>query len=229
MNKFLFGTGLLVMAAAFAGCGAGGDNPGSAYMPDMYYSRAYETYGYNNVEGEYDSLRRRGINFTSMPVPGTVARGEHFNYWLTADSAGLQAAQSLKNPFDTMAVTPATAGMMKEAERLYLVNCGICHGTNLDGNGPLYNNGNGPYPAKPRELNGDYTRNLTDGHVYHVITFGKGAMGSYSSQLTPEQRWWVIKYMRAKGGAAKDTTAAPAAVAAPAAAVDTTNSQTNPR
>ncbi len=25
------------------------DDPGDIYMPDMNYSRAYETYGYNNV------------------------------------------------------------------------------------------------------------------------------------------------------------------------------------
>ena len=49
----------------------------------------------------------------------------------------------------------------------------------------------------------------TDGHFYHVITFGKGAMGSYASQLRPEERWMVISYIRSKqGGAASDTAAA---------------------
>jgi hypothetical protein len=67
----------------------------------MYYSRAYETYGYNDVEGEYDSLKRRGINYTGMPVPGTVARGDMISYHLTNDSAGLQSANSLKNPLDS--------------------------------------------------------------------------------------------------------------------------------
>ncbi len=44
---------------------------------------------------------------------------------------------------------------MKEAERLYLVNCGICHGAKLDGNGPLFKGGEGPYPAAPKNLIGD--------------------------------------------------------------------------
>jgi hypothetical protein len=40
-----------------------------------------------------------------------------------------------------------------------------------------------------------------------VITFGKGAMGSYASQLRPEQRWVVIKYIRNKqGGVVQDST-----------------------
>ena len=97
---------------------------------------------------------------------------------------------------------------MKEAERLYLVNCGICHGPALDGNGPLYKGGDGPYPAAPRPLNGDYAKKLTDGSIYYTITFGKNAMGSYASQLRPEQRWMVINYIRSKqGGATADSTA----------------------
>jgi mono/diheme cytochrome c family protein len=83
---------------------------------------------------------------------------------------------------------------------LYLINCGICHGDKLDGNGPLWNNGSGPYAAAPRPLNADYAKNLSDGHYYHVITFGKGQMGSYASQLNPDQRWWVIKYIRSRQG-----------------------------
>ena len=181
--------------------------PARDYMPDMKDSRAYETYGYNDVGGEYDSLTRRGIRYNGMPVPGTVARGEAMSYHLTNDSVGLASANSLRNPLDTVALT---GGLMKEAERLYLVNCGICHGTQLDGNGPLYNNGNGPYPAQPKILTAPDSKAFSDGHYFHVITFGKGSMGSYASQLTPDQRWWVIKYIRKKqgvGGTAKDSTA----------------------
>lgn len=181
----------VVSCAALTSCGAHGDNPGHTYMPDMYYSRAYETYNYNDVGGERDSLKARGITYNALPVPGTIARDDIFNYHLTGDSAGLASAETLKNPFDSAQVD------MKEAERLYLVNCGICHGPKLDGNGPLWNNGNGPYPAKPQDLIG-YGSKLTDGHIFHVITFGIRQMGSYASQLKPDQRWWVIKYIRSK-------------------------------
>src|SRR4051794_30482517 len=80
--------------------GAQGDDPGRAYMPDMYYSRAYEAYGYNNVGGEYDSLHARGISYNGLTVPGSVARGDVLPYHLTADSAGMKAADALVNPFD---------------------------------------------------------------------------------------------------------------------------------
>jgi mono/diheme cytochrome c family protein len=210
MKRILIAVGAFSLTLGFISCGgAHGDDPGHAYMPDMYYSRAYETYGYNDVGGEYDSLRKRGVNYTGMPVNGTVARGDMISYHLTGDSAGLAAANGLKNPLDTTAAAP---DKMKEAERLYLVNCGICHGPKLDGNGPLP--AGGAYAAAPANFTLPNIKALTDGHYFHVITFGIRTMGSYASQLTPDQRWWVIKYIRSKQGpgagsaAATDSTAA---------------------
>ena len=197
MRKILSILSIATLSTALFSCkGAGGEYPGDAYAPDMYYSRAYETYGYNSNDS-YDGLRERGITYNSMPVPGTIARGETQNYHLTADSAGILAAETLASPFDTIM---ANQSVLAEGERLYLVNCGICHGAKLDGNGPLFNGGNGPYPAAPKNLVNADAKAWTDGHYYHVITFGKGVMGSYASQVHPEQRWWIIEYLRSKQG-----------------------------
>jgi len=207
MKKILIAAQFLALATGLASCGAGGEDPGRAYMPDMYYSRAYETYNYNDVGGEYDTLKARGISYTAMPVPGTVARGEELSYHLTNDSAGMRAAEQLRNPFDSGTVTKAA---LTEAERLYLVNCGICHGPKLDGNGPIV--AGGAYPGQPADFTSSTIKALSDGHYFHVITFGIRSMGSYASQLTPDQRWWVIKYIRsqeaAAGGGNTDSTAA---------------------
>ena len=208
MRKILIILSIATFGVALFSCkGAGGDYPGDAYAPDMYYSRAYETYGYNSNDA-YNSLKERGITYNSLPVPGTIARGETQNYHLTADSAGMQAAETLVSPFDTVTVNKS---VLAEGERLYLGNCGICHGAKLDGNGPLFNGGNGPYPAAPKNLINPDAKAWTDGHYYHVITFGKGVMGSYASQVHPEQRWWIIEYLRSKQGgtaAASDSTTA---------------------
>lgn len=211
MKKIIIAASIFSMGLSLLSCGgAQGDDPGRAYMPDMYYARAYEAYGYNMVDGELDSLASRGIRYNGLTVPGTVARGEVLPYRLTNDSAGLRSATTLRNPIDSLQTNKQ---FLKEGERLYQINCGICHGTALDGNGPLYKGGEGPYPAKPQVLSNANPAALawTDGHYYHVITFGKGAMGSYASQLNPEQRWMVINYIRSKQGgkaAASDTTAA---------------------
>jgi len=56
-------------------------------------------------------------------------------------------------------------------------------------------------------------KKLPEGTMFHSVTYGKNAMGSYASQLNTRQRWEVIAYIRSKqfpGGAA-DTAAKPAA------------------
>jgi cytochrome c553 len=177
--------------------------PGTVYMPDMGDSRAYETYA------DHSQLAKEGINYTNMPVAGTIARGEDMPFSLTKDAAGdtanYVAAKQVVSP-----VTSMTAVQAKEAERLYLVNCGICHGAKLDGNGPLYKDGNGPFPAKPATLVGDAKyESMPAGQMFYSVTYGKNLMGSYASQLSREQRWMVIAYIKSKQSAGK-ATASPA-------------------
>jgi len=177
-------------------------------MPDMAYSRAYETYA------DHSNLANKGINYNNLPVPGTVARGEEMPWHLKNDSAGYAASQAVVNPLAKMNATEH-----KEAERLYLINCAICHGPKLDGNGPLYKGGQGPYAAKPATLVGDpKIEALSEGTYFHVMTYGKNLMGSYASQVNRKQRWMIAQYIKGKQQEAKTGVAAtPAAPAADSA------------
>src|SRR6478672_4396603 len=171
---------IAAIGLGITGCGgAHGNDPGDAYMPDMYYSRAYEAYGYNTSDQYEENLKKRGIHYDGLPVPGTMARGDVPSYPLPATDSGYAMAVNFRNPD----VAPLTDAQRKEAERVYLINCAICHGAALDGNGPLWKGGDGPFPAAPRNLKDDYTKKLADGQIYHVITYGKGQMGSYASQV----------------------------------------------
>lgn len=162
--------------------------PSKTYMPDMAYSRAYETYS------DHSNLASKGIHYNNLPVPGTVSRGEEMPYHLLNDSTGYNASASVTDPLPKL-----NSMEMVEAERLYLINCAICHGTALDGNGPLYKGGQGPYPAKPATLVGDpKIEALPEGTLYHVMTYGKNLMGSYASQLSRKQRWMVAQYVKSK-------------------------------
>lgn len=198
-------------AVAFSSCSDVKRTPGKIYMPDMAYSRAVETYNDNR------ELQAEGINYNAEPVAGTVARGEEVIYRMLKDTTGTYVTSAaLKNPLTNR----LTEEDYTETERLYLINCGICHGTKLDGNGPLFNDGKGPYPLAPKNLVSDEIKNMADGTIFHSITYGKNLMGSYASHLTPKQRWMMVQYIRMKqngetpGAAATDSTAA----AAPAGA-----------
>jgi len=182
--------------------------PGTIYMPDMAYSRAYETYAERDslVFSTNDKRTDDKIFYNNMPVAGTIARGEELPFHIAKDAPGdttnYIASKAVVNP-----LSPLNGAQMIEAERQYLINCGICHGTKLDGNGPLYKGGEGPYAAKPATLVGDTKyESMPEGQMFYSITYGKNLMGSYASQLTRDQRWAIIHYIKAKQG----KTAAPA-------------------
>jgi len=59
---------------------------------------------------------------------------------------------------------------------------------------------------------------MPEGTMFHSITYGKGNMGSYASQLSREQRWMVIQYVKHHQGGGN------AAAATPAATDSTSNS-----
>ena len=187
-------------------------SPGTVYMPDMAYSRAYETYA------PIDTLAKQGIHYNRLPVKGTIKRGELLPFPLEADKPGADTnykqSVSVTNPLPAL-----DAVQMKEAERLYLVNCGICHGSALDGNGPLYNGGSGPFSAAPANLatNAKYVT-MPEGQMFFSVTYGKGQMGSYASQLSTTQRWMIIHYVKSKQGGGKQEAAAAAPAADSAAA-----------
>jgi mono/diheme cytochrome c family protein len=155
--------------------------PGKTYMPDMAYSRAYEAYAPNN-------LAKENINYVPYPVEGTIRRGDLFPYTLPNDSNGYRMSALVKDP-----LPPLDTVQMKEAERLFNINCAICHGPKMDAQGPLATGGK--VPAVANLTLAQYVQ-MPEGTMFHSVTYGKGNMGSYASQLSREQRWMVIQYVK---------------------------------
>lgn len=196
-----------ITAVVFTACSFGDKKPHRVYMPDMAYSRAVETYS------SLDTLHKQGIFYNATPVKGTIKRGELFPFPIEKDKEGDTAnyvlSRQVGNPLPAL-----NAEQMVEAERLYLVNCGICHGTALDGNGPLYKGGEGPYAAAPKNLMADpVVSKMPEGQMFYSITYGKNVMGSYASQMSTTQRWMVVHYIKSKQNPTAKAEAPAAAVA----------------
>ncbi|MBL7730572.1 MAG: cytochrome c [Chitinophagaceae bacterium] len=212
MKKYWIPAVLAAVVVLAASCGGPRRNPGRAYMPDMAYSRAYETYA------STEKLKEKypGITYSAMPVPGTIARGDMLSIYPYAnDSAGYVSSASVKNPLNADSID------MKEAERKYLIFCGVCHGAKLDGNGPLWKDGKGPFPAAPKNFMAEDMKKMAEGTMFHSVTYGKGTMGSYASQLDVHDRWAVIAYIKNKQGGGADTAKAAMTTAAITAPADT--------
>ena len=69
--------------------------------------------------------------------------------------------------------------------------CSPCHGYFADGDSRL----RGQFPNPPT-LHSKRAIEFSDGMIYHIITNGQNVMPSYASQVTREERWAIVNYIR---------------------------------
>ncbi|MEP7141476.1 MAG: cytochrome c [Ferruginibacter sp.] len=165
-------------------------SPGRIYMPDMAYSRAFETYAPLDSTLFTTDKKNPGdkIYYNRKPVEGTIGIGELFPYTLPNDSMGYAMSAQVKNP-----LPPLVGKDSLETARLFNVNCAICHGAGAEGNGPISTSGKIGGIANLTLPN--YVE-MADGTMFHSINYGKNLMGSYAPQLSRKQRWQIVQYIR---------------------------------
>ena len=105
-------------------------------------------------------------------------------YNIPQDSISI-AERTLTNP------VPVNEKTLADGKVLYERYCQHCHGENGEGNGSVGQ----VYKGVPN-YKADAYLNMNDGHIFHVITHGKGRMWPHGSQLNPEERWKVVNYVR---------------------------------
>ena len=162
------------------------DSPGFEFMPDMYRSTSYES---NSANGNFkDSLTNR------IPPKGTISYDQevsayHPYPYQNDDSGYVWAGRNLHDPF------PATKEVLDKGAMLYDKFCTHCHGKSGGGDGLVGGKLPGPPPAYSAAL-----KDLPEGKMFHTLQYGKGNMGSHASQLTPDERWIIIRYVQTLQG-----------------------------
>jgi mono/diheme cytochrome c family protein len=118
-----------------------------------------------------------------MPIEGTISRGS-----LPYPYKGQPelAAKNLVNPLDF------TEENLDLGKKKFTIYCSPCHGNFGEGDSRL----RGQFPNPP-SLHSEKVRGWSDGRIFHVITEGQNVMPSYSSQLSREEKWATILYIRA--------------------------------
>jgi len=150
------------------------------YMPDMYYSNAYESYTANPNFSDEMTMR--------VPAEGSIPRGTIPFTWEKNNEDRIEAGEALINP-----LAPAPA-YLAGGQAAYEVFCINCHGPLGDGKGYLFTSRR--YPVPPASLISDKVKALRDGEIYHAITVGYGSMGAHGGMISPEERWQIILYIR---------------------------------
>ncbi|MGL5111148.1 MAG: c-type cytochrome [Flavobacterium sp.] len=149
--------------------------PNYQYFPNMYEAVGYETYA--------ESSAFKNGKEGQLPAKGSLKRGfEVYEY--ENSTAGYELAKAnLKSPLDSLSANP------EKGKELYEIYCISCHGASGNGKGKLVERekflGVPSYADRP----------ITEGSVFHVITYGLNSMGSHANQLSAQERWLVVDYV----------------------------------
>jgi putative copper resistance protein D len=92
------------------------------------------------------------------------------------------------------------AGSIAEGARLYRAHCAACHGETGAGDGPAAPG----LPRRPADLRAPHTNQHTAGDLFWWLTHGipRGGMPGFGEQLTVDQRWDLVNFVRALGARA---------------------------
>ena len=105
--------------------------------------------------------------------------------WVAPDDA-----KKVKNP------VPPTQETLAAAQQLFTDNCVLCHGEKGLGDGP------GAKTIKVKPANFTDAKLMaaeTDGSLFWKMTTGRGPMPSWKEDLTDQERWQLVGFIRKLG------------------------------
>ena len=177
--KYSLSVGALLLSVGLPACTPDGNSTGVEYAPEMYESIPYEALR----QTSYNKVNAFGIN-ERTPAIATIPRGKMSYYdHIPKDSVGI-AERTLRNPL------PYTKANLEEGQVLYTRICSHCHGEQGNGQGPV----GVKYKGVPNYSSGQY-KTMNDGHIYHVIQWGRNRMMPHGSIVNPEERWKIAMYV----------------------------------
>ncbi len=177
------------------------------FLPEMAHSPRYNAFSPNpNLAN--------GMTLQPL-VPGTIPRGFMPLHYQATPEDSLRAGEELKNPFSYDDGRALDRGMF-----VYVNFCQICHGPLGLGDGTVTQRG---FPA-PLSLIAPHAEGMKDGQIFHIVTYGQKNMASYAAQISRDDRWKVILYVRslqrqAAEAAKQAATTMPAGAQAPPSSV----------
>ncbi|MBZ9776852.1 cytochrome c [Mesorhizobium sp. CO1-1-8] len=110
-----------------------------------------------------------------QPVPGTVRR----------DADISPTPSDIPQKIDM--------ALLQRGRERFEIFCSPCHGLSGDGQGMIVQRG---FPSPPT-YHQDALRQVSNRHIYDVITHGYGVMYSYADRVPPADRWAIVAYVRA--------------------------------
>jgi mono/diheme cytochrome c family protein len=88
---------------------------------------------------------------------------------------------------------PITRDLLERGQQRYQINCLPCHGPDGDGKGITSKYG----MVSQANFHEQRFIDMCDGQIFNTITHGTNLMGAYGANVTVEDRWAIIAYVRA--------------------------------
>jgi mono/diheme cytochrome c family protein len=154
-------------------------SPNVEYFPNMARTPAFGAYDANPNFSDGKTAR--------SPVAGTIARGMAPLGFGPAPAEGIRAGNELMNPFSLDDKAAVERGAV-----VFDRHCAACHGTGGVGDGPVTERGF----RKPPTLLRSFTRQMQDGRIFHLITYGRGQMPALGAQVSVSDRWKAVLHVR---------------------------------
>jgi mono/diheme cytochrome c family protein len=207
MLRYFFLAILLLTAVVVSVAGFRGEKSAKSpiqIFPDMKWQPRYDA--------QHESAFYADSRAARPMVPGTVPLGYTLPkaYFTTGanNNAAVKAPGAFSDAPDYFNTgkfadvygdgIPAEAGEVNRAfiergHERFNVNCSPCHGATGAGNGIVKQLG----LSTVATLQDARIRSMPDGQIFNTITRGKNTMGAYGSNITVEDRWAIIGYLRA--------------------------------
>jgi len=190
---------LVLASFGLFSCNSNPNDTGLEFASQMYHSMAYEPYSQilDSSSEDYNSnpYNPHRMNMRK-PVQGTIHRKQFAGVPKTQLASDIMVYDvhpdsinwSAKNLINPIALNDE---VLKEGEVLYGRYCASCHGAEGNGGGKVADQ----YKGVP-SYNTGRVATVSEGHIFHTITYGKGRMWPHGSQVNPDERWKIVHFVK---------------------------------
>ena len=188
-------------------------DPRLHFNPDMDWQIKYKSQTVGPIsDNESDPHLFNDIRTMRQPVVGSISYGD-----LDTDSAmfkGLKPETKYvpgeEKPEDYITEFPAdievNEALLARGKQRFEIYCSVCHGYAGQGDGlvnqravALAQSGKATWTAA-KSLHDPVVKDPKQnpvGRIFNTISYGRGTMGPYKAQITPEDRWAIVAYVKA--------------------------------
>lgn len=184
-----------VVVTSLAASGCRGQTSTDEEAPVFGIRNMYDQPRYNvQSESKFFADRR-----TMRPlVEGVIATNQEIDPGIAQGRLADQTGYVLETPKEVIERNGGLAALQDRGKQRFAIYCALCHGEAGDGKGvvAIHAQKTGAAAFAPPSFHQDRLRHAPDGQIFATITNGKSNMPPYAMQISVDDRWAIVNYVR---------------------------------